>query len=228
MKQRLRIPICIFAGLCLFCFQSCCVLSRNSIYTLDSAKAATSAEKASPSDGNQQGDVKKSGHRKLPPGVKKVNTDGGYFNTTFIRLGSKNSVRIMQNKQIRAEIFTDTYRNRSLATGFILPLIPLIVPANEENICRIKISAGKDMPLELLSGDFGSDEHIFIKRYSSDTMQDFTADPASIRHKIAEETSIWIEFPLVKNFSLTLLIDGTEYHLIFKQAAIFTVWVPTV
>lgn len=227
MKKR---SICVWflAGFCLFCFQSCCVLSKNGIYTLDSAKAVILSDKESPADEGRKTAVKTNRQQKLPPRVKKVNTDGGYFNTTFIRIGSKNSVRIMQNKEIRAEIFTDTYRNRSLATGFILPLIPLIVPANKKMVCRIKISATKDVPLELLSGDFGSDENVLIKHYSFDIEQDLAVNPANIHRKIPEETSIWIEFPLVKKFSLKLLIDGTEYNLVFKQATVFSIWVPTV
>lgn len=227
MKRRL-IPVCLFAGFCLFCFQSCCVLSHDGIYTLDSAKAVNAAEKTTPTDEYKQATVKTSGHRKLPPGVKKVNTDGGYFNTTFIRLGSKNSVRIMQNEDIRAEIFTDTYRNRSLAAGFILPIFPLIAPANEKSSRLIKISAGKDTAVELLSGDFGGNEHVLIKPYASDTKQDFPVDSANIRYTIAEDTSIWIEFPPVKKFSIKLLVDKTEYSFVFKHARVFTVWVPTV
>ena len=171
MKNR---SICVWflAGFCLFCFQSCCVLSRNSIYTLDSAKTVMVTEEASAASDNQHGSVKKNEFRKLSPGMKKVNTDGGYFNITFIRLGSKNSVRIMQNKDVRAEVFTGSFHSNPLAIGFILPTIPVKFLAKNSplgsvyktDVCNIKISTVKGNPIELLSGEFGGTDRFLLHR----------------------------------------------------------------
>jgi|GEM_PF-3781849 len=65
MKKR---SICVWflAGFCLFCFQSCCVLSNNGIYTLDSAKAVILSDKESPADEGRKTAVKTNRQQKLP------------------------------------------------------------------------------------------------------------------------------------------------------------------
>lgn len=232
MKDRfLFICLCVITGF--FCF-SCCMLSVQKIYTLDSANC-TVTPNTSEKDFKRRFLHKK---QNIPPNIKKVNTNGGYFNTTFLQIGSKNSVRIMQNKEVRTEVFTSSFWSNPLATGFIFPTIPVKFLAKNSplrsvyktDVCHIKISTVKGNPIELLSGEFGGTDKVFItqKTYPDFTKQDSPVHVTNIRRIISEESFIWIEFPLAKTFSLKLLIDGSEYNLTFKQATVWSVWVVTV
>ena len=154
MKDRfLFICLCVITGF--FCF-SCCMLSIQKICTLDSANC-TVTPNTSEKDFRQRFLHKK---QNIPTNIKKVNTNGRYFNTTFLQIGSKNSVRIMQNKDVRAEVFTGSFHSNPLATGFIFPTIPVKFLAKNSplrsvyktDVCNIKISTVKGNPIELLSG----------------------------------------------------------------------------
>ncbi|WP_314743727.1 hypothetical protein [Treponema lecithinolyticum] len=144
----------------------------------------------------------------------------------------------MQNKEVRAEVFTSSFRSNPFAIGFIFPTIPVKFLAKNSplrsvyktDVCNIKISTVKGNPIELLSGEFGGTDKVFItqKTYPDFTKQDSPVHVTNIRRIISEESFIWIEFPLAKTFSLKLLIDGSEYNLTFKQATVWSVWVVTV
>ena len=168
MKDRfLFICLCVITGF--FCF-SCCMLSVQKIYTLDSANC-TVTPNTSEKDFKRRFLHKK---QNIPPNIKKVNTNGGYFNTTFLQIGSKNSVRIMQNKEVRTEVFTSSFRSNPLATGFIFPTIPVKFLAKNSplrsvyktDVCHIKISTIKGNPIELLSSEFGGTNKVWFSKHS--------------------------------------------------------------
>ena len=160
MKDRfLFICLCVITGF--FCF-SCCMLSVQKIYTLDSANHTVTPN-------TSEKDFKRLFlHKKqnIPPNIKKVNTNGGYFNTTFLQIGSKNSVRIMQNKEVRAEVFTSSFRSNPLAIGFIFPT-PVHVTnirriISEESFIWIEFPLAKTFSLKLLID--GSEYNLTFKQ----------------------------------------------------------------
>ena len=78
----------------------------------------------------------------------------------------------MQNKDVRAEVFTGSFHSNPLAIGFILPTIPVKFLAKNSplgsvyktDVCNIKISTVKGNPIELLSGEFGGTDRFLLHR----------------------------------------------------------------